>query len=133
MLNEIKVSFPGGKRVDAEYKGFVIKTDQPVHQGGEASAPAPFDLFLVSLATCSGIYVVSFCQMRNIPTEELYVTMRIEPDLARRRIGKFILDIHLPPEFPEKYKNAVIKSVNSCAVKIYMQDPPEFEVITSKS
>lgn len=133
MLNEIKVSFPGGKRVDAEYKGFVIKTDQPIHQGGEASAPAPFDLFLVSIATCSGIYAVSFCQMRNIPTEELSLTMRIERDEAKKRIGKFILDIKLPPEFPDKYRNAVIKAINGCSVKIYMQDPPEFEVVTSKS
>jgi len=42
---EIKVIFPGGKRVDAEYKGFTIKTDQPDYAGGEGSAPAPFDLF----------------------------------------------------------------------------------------
>lgn len=133
MHNEIKVSFPGGKRVDAEYKGFVIKTDQPIHQGGEGSAPAPFDLFLVSIATCSGIYVLSFCQMRNIPTEELSISMRMERDEARKRIGKFILDIQLPQEFPEKYTNAVIKAVNGCAVKIYMQDSPEFEVVTSKS
>lgn len=132
MRNEIKVSFPGGKRVDAEYKGFVIKTDQPIHQGGDASAPAPFDLFLVSLATCSGIYVLSFCQMRNIPTEELSITMRMERDENKKRIGKFILEIKLPPEFPEKYRNAVIKSVNGCAVKIYLQDPPEFEVFTTK-
>ena len=45
MDREMKVSFPGGLRVDAEYKGFVIKTDQPVYAGGDGSTPAPFDLF----------------------------------------------------------------------------------------
>ena len=131
-MNEIKVSFPGGKRVDAEFKGFIIKTDQPIHQGGEATAPAPFDLFLVSIATCSGIYALSFCQMRNIPTEELSITMRMERDESKKRISKFILEIHLPSEFPEKYRNAIIKAINGCAVKVYLQDPPDFEVLTSK-
>ena len=53
-MPEIKVTFPGGLRVDAEYKGFVVKTDQPLKQGGEGTAPAPFDLFLVSIAACAG-------------------------------------------------------------------------------
>ena len=65
MEDEMRVTFPGGKKVDAEYKGFVIRTDQPVHQGGEGTAPAPFDLFLASIATCAGIYVLSFCQNRD--------------------------------------------------------------------
>jgi putative redox protein len=64
-LPEIKVTFPGGLRVDAEYKGFVIKTDQPVKHGGSGTAPAPFDLFLASIAACAGFYVVAFCRERD--------------------------------------------------------------------
>ena len=63
-IPEIKVTFPGGLRVDAEYKGFVVKTDQPVHQGGEGTASSPFDLFLISIATCAGFYAVAFCKER---------------------------------------------------------------------
>ena len=55
---EIEVSFPGGKRVDATFGGFTIRTDQPVSAGGQGSAPEPSALFLASLATCAGIYVV---------------------------------------------------------------------------
>ena len=39
-----------------------------------------------------------------------------------------MIDIQLPAEFPEKYTNAVIKSINGCAVKIHMEYPPQFEV-----
>jgi putative redox protein len=130
MEKDMKITFPGGKRVDALYKGFLIKTDQPVYQGGEGSAPAPFDLFLVSIGTCAGIYVLSFCQNRNIPTEDLTLTLRSERNPDTKRIEKIFIDIHLPAGFPEKYTNAVIKSVNGCAVKIHMQDPPIFEVNT---
>lgn len=129
MGDEMKVTFPGGKKVDAEYKGFVIRTDQPVYQGGEGTAPAPFDLFLASIATCAGIYVVSFCQNRGVSLENASLTMRKEIDPQTKRISKLTIDIHLPEEFPEKYKQAVVKAINGCAVKIHMQYPPEFEVV----
>ena len=56
-MSTMIVTFPGGKRVDAEYGGFTVRTDQPPQSGGEGSAPQPFDLFLASIATCAGIYV----------------------------------------------------------------------------
>ena len=67
--NTMTVGFPGGKRVDASYGGFEIRTDQCVDSGGEGSAPEPYDYFLASLATCAGIYVLGFCQKRDIPYE----------------------------------------------------------------
>ena len=51
---EMVISFPGGKRVDAEFGGMVIQTDQPPQGGGEGSAPTPFALFLASMGTCAG-------------------------------------------------------------------------------
>jgi ribosomal protein S12 methylthiotransferase accessory factor len=130
MRKELKVTFPGGKRVDAEYKGFVIQTDQPVYAGGEGTAPAPFDLFLASIATCAGIYVLSFCQNRNIPTEKASVVMRMHKNKESKMIDKIVLEILLPQEFPEKYKKAVVRSVNSCSVKEHMVKNPVFEIVT---
>jgi ribosomal protein S12 methylthiotransferase accessory factor len=129
MDREMKISFPGGLRVDAEYKGFVIKTDQPAYSGGDGSAPAPFDLFLASIATCAGIYVLFFCQRREIPTENAAVVMKTRRNPETRRIEKISIEIKLPPEFPEKYKKAVIKAVDSCSVKEHILDPPAIEVV----
>lgn len=128
MEKEIKVTFPGGLRVDAEYKGRLIQTDQPVYQGGEGTAPAPFDLFLASIATCSGFYVLAFCQKRGIPIENASVVMRTERNPERKMIEKIAIEVHLPPEFPEKYKSAVLKVVDTCSVKAHIMNPPEFEL-----
>jgi ribosomal protein S12 methylthiotransferase accessory factor len=128
MDQEMKISFPGGVRVDAEYKGFVIKTDQPKYQGGEGSEPAPFDLFLASLATCAGYYVLAFCNKREISTEKAAVVMRTTRNQETKMIEKISIDIQLPPDFPEKYKKAVIKAVDSCTVKIHILNPPAFEI-----
>jgi putative redox protein len=125
---DIQVTFPGGLRVDAAYKGLVIKTDQPVHQGGEGTAPAPFDLFLASIATCAGFYVVAFCRERGIATEGAGVTMRSEKDPETKMISRIRIEVHLPEGFPEKYLRAVIRAVDTCTVKAHILKAPAFEI-----
>lgn len=129
-MSSMIVRFPGGKRVDAEYAGFTIRTDQPPRAGGEGSAPPPFDLFLASIATCAGIYVKGFCDSREIPTEGLGLEMEILPDPAAHRIGRLVLTIHLPADFPEKHREAVIRAADLCAVKKHIFEPPAFEIRT---
>lgn len=128
-MEDMKVTFPGGKRVDAEYKGFLIKTDQPVYVGGEGTAPAPFDLFLGSIATCVGFYVLAFCQNRGIRLDQASVIMRMHKNEKKKMIDKISFEIQLPAEFPEKYTKAVIRSVDSCAVKAHMVDAPDFDYV----
>ena len=49
----------------------------------------------------------------------------------KQMIGKIEISINVPPDFPEKYHDALIKSAALCAVKKHMQDPPEFEIVTN--
>jgi len=125
---DMDVYFPGGKKVYATYNGFTIATDQPVLGGGDGSAPAPFDLFLASIGTCAGIYALGFMQQRGIDPEGARLTMRTHDDSGRGLIGSIDLELTLPPEFPEKYRAAVVNAMNLCAVKKHMHEPPEFNV-----
>jgi putative redox protein len=122
------VTFPGGKRVDAQYKGYCIATDQPLADGGTATAPAPFDLFLASIATCAGIYVLEFCDRRSIPVRGVRLVQRAEKNPETRMVGKIFIDVVVPPDFPEKYKDAVVRAAQSCTVKKHLAQPPEFSV-----
>jgi len=125
---DIKVTFSGGVKVQAEYKGFKILTDQPVREGGEGTAPSPFDLFLASLATCAGYFVVAFCRERGIPIDDGGLTVRTERHPLTHMIGKMAIKIDLPADFPEKYKNAVVKAADTCTVKAHIFNPPAFEI-----
>lgn len=128
MAKDMEIVFPGGKKVDALYKGFKIETDQSKCNGGEASRPAPFDLFLASLGTCAGIYVLRFCQERGIPTDKIKLILRTERNKETWMITRIKIEIQLPPEFPEKYKQAVIKAAELCAVTKHLFDPPKIVV-----
>jgi len=126
----VNVTFPGGKRVDAEYGGFTFKTDQPPEAGGEGSAPPPFDLFLASIATCAGIYVKGYCDARGIATDGLGIAMDIEREPGKARVVRLVIEIRLPPGFPEKHKEAVVRAADLCAVKKHIFNPPAFEIRT---
>jgi ribosomal protein S12 methylthiotransferase accessory factor len=129
-MSTMIVRFPGGKRVDAEYGGFTIQTDQPPKGGGEGTAPQPFDLFLASIATCAGFYVKGYCDTRGISTDNLGIEMHVERDHEQHRIGKLLLEIRLPEGFPEKHRDAVIRAADLCAVKKHILNPPAFEIRT---
>ncbi len=130
---EIAVDFPGGSRVDAHFGSFTVQSDQPRAGGGEGIAPTPFELFLASLATCAGFYVLGFCRMRRISTEGIRIIQKVERNAVTKMADKVLLDIKLPPGFPEQYTSAVIRAAESCLVKKHLEKPPAFEIRTSVS
>jgi len=130
MSSQMTVTFSGGKKVDASYNGFTIATDQAVDSGGDGSAPEPFDYFLSSIATCAGIYVLGFCQKRELPFEDVRIVQSWERDDAGKRIATIRINIEVPPDFPEKYHKALIRAANQCSVKKTLENPPDFIVET---
>ena len=127
----MEITFDGGKVVTAHLKGHIIRTDQPLDNGGTNTAPAPFDLFLASIGTCAGIYVKSFCDRRELSTEGIKILQSLEFDNEKRTPSQIKLEIQLPDSFPEKYREAVINAAELCLVKKTIADPPEFKIITT--
>jgi ribosomal protein S12 methylthiotransferase accessory factor len=128
----MEITFDGGKVVTAHTQGHSIRTDQPLDNGGGNTAPAPYDLFLASIGTCAGIYVKSFCDNRNIPTDGIKI---IQSYVWNKETGlplNIKLDIKLPAGFPEKYKASLIHVADLCKVKKTIASPPVFEIVTSE-
>ena len=130
---DMEIVFPGGKRVNAIYENFAIMTDQSVRGGGDGSAPEPFDLFLASIGTCAGIYVLSFCQHHDLPAESICLIQTVERNPDSRMIDRVNIDIRLPVDFPQKYRKALIRSAEQCAVKKHIAAGlPEFNVTSTQ-
>ncbi len=129
---EMEIILGENQKVKARYKGFEIETDQPEKAGGENSAPSPFDFFLISIGACAGWYVKSFCQQRKLPEEGIKVFMTTHRNSETRMIEKMKIDIRLPQDFPDKYRDAVIKAAGACTVKKHITNAPEFSIVTSK-
>ena len=127
---EYTISFEGGKKIHSKFRGFVIQTDQPKEDGGDNTAPTPFDLFLSSIGTCAGFYVLSFCEARELSTSGISLDLKGLYNEDAGRLETVQLTIQLPAEFPEKYKKALIRTAEQCSVKKAIMNPPVFKIAT---
>lgn len=130
MAMHMRIHFPGGAQVHADYKGMTIRTDQPP-PAGAGQDPSPFDLFLASLGTCAGIYVLGFCQQRGINTDGMEIIQTLDYDPTTRLVKTVNLEIRAPAGFPERYHAALVQSAKLCAVKKHLENPPEFNVVVT--
>jgi ribosomal protein S12 methylthiotransferase accessory factor len=118
---EMIIDFPKGQIVTAKFQDFQVTTDQPVELGGENTAPDPFSLFLSSIGTCTGIYILRFCQERNLPTEDLNLILKTQWNEKKRLISTIDITINTGNTFPDKYKNTLVKVANLCTVKRHLE------------
>jgi uncharacterized OsmC-like protein len=130
---EMEISFPGGKKVDSSFKGYTVQTDQSEKQGGEGSAPSPTELFLASIGTCAGYYAMTFCEKRKLNTDKLKVKVDFQANKKTYMIEKIVFNMSLPPDFPAKYKDALIKAVDLCHVKKHLAQSLEFEYLIEQT
>ena len=129
---EMIIDFPGGARVDAHFGPYTIPTDQPPTGGGDGLAPTPFAVFLSSMGTCAGIYVLGFCRQRGLSTDGIRIVQRMHSNPLTGMVGKVDLEIQVPASFPEKYRPSLVKSAELCAVKKHFEHPPMCDITTKE-
>jgi ribosomal protein S12 methylthiotransferase accessory factor len=127
---EMRISFPGGSRVDANFNGFKVSTDQSLESGEPGSAPEPYDLFVASLGACAGIYALSFCRERKLSTEGLAIDLSTEKDEKSGLLTQIRMEIALPSDFPKHYHKAICRTAGLCTVKRSLGNPPTFNIST---
>jgi putative redox protein len=128
---ELTIHFPGGARVAARFGSFTVETDLPPQGGGEGSAPTPFEIFLASLGTCAGVYVLGFCRQRGLPLDGIRLVQHAQINPKTGLAETISLDIQLPRDFPAQYHAAVIRAAEQCKVKKHFENPPEIVVKTT--
>ena len=126
-LKELFVTLEKKRRVVAHVGPHDIVTDQPVSNGGDGSAPTPYELFLASIAACAGTYVQHFCALRSIDTTGLVIREWPRYD-QKGALVAVELALELPPSFPPRYQEALIRVVEQCSVKRAIAGGPQFQV-----
>jgi putative redox protein len=128
---EMITRFPGGQRVDTSFGPYVVRMDQRPKAGGEGAFPTPFEMFLASFGACAGHFVLGFCRTRGLPTDDISVVQSLEVDPATHFVTTIRLEIHVPADFPEKYRGALIRAAEQCTVKKHLDAPPRIVLTTT--
>lgn len=124
------ISFPGGRKVSAQVGPHTVATDQPPERGGTGSAPTPFQLFLASIGTCAGYFVLSFCEKRGIPLDRILLLQHNDVTETGHLLSKVRIEIRVPADFPEEYRRALVQVAAQCSVKQSIAAQPEFTIET---
>jgi ribosomal protein S12 methylthiotransferase accessory factor len=75
--------------------------------------------------------VLGFCAQRGLPTAGIRIVERVNHSPQSGMVEKIDLEIQVPPTFPEKYRDSLIRSAELCAVKKHLEKPPRFEITTT--
>lgn len=125
---ELQVELDGDKRVSTRIGNHHIVTDQPVKDGGQDSAPAPFDLFLASLATCAGFFVQSYCQSKQIDASGITVTLTTHRDPGSKTLSRIVTTIGIPSHLPDHLHKTLCRVAQQCSVARTIEAGPELAV-----
>ena len=130
---EMIINFPSRKKVNVNYKNFIIKTDQPLEKGGNNTNPDPFSLFISSIGACTGFYILSFCNERSIPIEDIELILKTKKNNQNNMIEEININIITKKSFPDKYIKSIIKVANLCTVKKHLESPPKINISLIKN
>jgi ribosomal protein S12 methylthiotransferase accessory factor len=89
-------------------------------------------MFLASIGTCAGIYVLGFCKQRGLSSDGIRIVQQVSSNPGTGMVDRIGLEIQVPPDFPEKYRPSLIRAAELCAVKKHLEHPPQFEIKTKE-
>jgi len=123
----IRVEHQGGDRLLIKTRGHEIRSDQPVEDGGEDTAPTPTELFVAGLAGCVAFYAGRFLQRNNLTTDGLAVICRYEWAENPHRVGEVILDVEAKGLTAQRLE-AFLRVIEHCTLHNTLLKPPSVRI-----
>ena len=122
---EIAITYDGTLRCSASHgpSGTGLITDAPVDNHGKGESFSPTDLLATALGTCMMTYIGLLAERSG--WDVTGTTMRVQKEMVAdpiRRVGRLVVDIHIPIELSDKDLTVVENTVNTCPVKMSISD-----------
>jgi len=125
----ITVSYEEGLRFRAWNGDHQVVIDLPEGVGGSNRGMSPPQLFIASLGSCIGVYVVDYCKRAGISCQgmKIHLDWKIKDD--PKRIGDIGVKIELPScELPPARKKAILSVAEHCLVHNTIHHLPEVDI-----
>jgi len=97
--------------------------------GGQDRGPSPLDVMVNAVGACAHYYAAAFLFARQIASDELRVD--VESEKTREpvaRVGRVVIRVTLPKDFPERYLPAIERAVRNCPAYGTLVHPPDIEL-----
>jgi uncharacterized OsmC-like protein len=103
-------------------------SDMSLEDGGQDAGPSPTELVVGAFGACVGMVVARYCETIQCPTEGLEVYLTYQLADQPKRIEAIVVDLELPPSFPEDRLDAVQKVIQACPIHGTLFNPPRIDL-----
>jgi putative redox protein len=128
-LERAEIKYIDGKKFSATNRTHTIIIDQPKEGGGEDQGMTPPELFIDSLGSCIGVYVLGFCKNTGLDPIGMKIILDWEKASDKPgRIQKISAKIELPNVDIGARKAALLKVAESCLIHETIKHQPEVTI-----
>jgi putative redox protein len=121
---QVTVQHTTGMQFIATARTHKITVDLPESYRGNDTGPNPIELFIASLGSCIGVYVVSYLKAQSLPTAGLSVDITWEEEKSPARVGHIDAKITLPDGITPEQSVMALKAAEQCKIHNTLENKP---------
>jgi uncharacterized OsmC-like protein len=116
------VRLESGSRID------VVGRSHSISYATDGTLPNPLEATYAALAGCAGVYAKKACRELGIDDSGIAIRLKVVAQPDRPLIpARIVTTLDFPERFTSEQKQAVVASVDKCAVKALMQRGEQIE------
>jgi putative redox protein len=128
-MEHTEIKYIDGKKFSAQNRTHAVIIDQPEDNGGNDQGPTPPELFVDSLGSCIGVYVLAFCKNTGLDPSGMKIILDWEKASDKpSRIKSISAKIDLPNTDVGPRKAALLKVAESCMIHETIKHQPEIKI-----
>jgi putative redox protein len=126
-MDLITVSRNSGSGFGIRVRGHHVTSDMSAGDGGQDQGPSPAELLASSLGACIAMIVQGYCTAHGYDGD-VGVSLTMELADKPKRVGRFVVDLELPPGIPAEKMEAIKRVAQHCPIHETFKNPPEVDI-----
>src|SRR5512135_3099553 len=115
-MNALTVAYKGGIQFLVSSGKHSLTIDLAPEKGGSDEGMSPPEVFIASLASCIGVYVVRYAQNAKLDTRDLAIRCGWQISDDKKRISSIQVRISLPHADVGKREGALLEAARHCLI-----------------
>ena len=101
-------------------RNHLISVDGAVDEGGVDAGPNPHDLYDAALGACKALTLVWYAKRKNIPVEDIQVSIERDSNAERQGTYRLAATIHLTGQLSDAQRQELLAVAEKCPVQKLM-------------